>query len=206
MLKTFGAAVLVVLALTGCTSTAPTEPAPTSSAASPTPTETPITEPANVTAAFREIADASCAKANAEGVVETTADGAASNILVPKKFAYKEFNAVAVSEDDGFSLIWSTEDFVTCNASVGLAMAEESGGEYPLEVTFDSADGSFSTAFDGGQGFVIETRYIVSNGVIARAFLGPSDNELEMAITYGMPTDAQVEVLTKAVDAFLAED
>lgn len=204
MLKLFAAAALLV-AIAGCTTNSPTVPKPSAPASSPTPSESEIAEPTDVNAAFREIADASCAKANAEGVVETTADGAASNILVPKKFAYKDFNAVAVSEDDGFSLIWSTEDFVTCNASVGFAMVEDSGGEYLLEVTFDAADGSYSTVYDTGQDFVIENRYLVSDGVFVGAFLGPANNALEMSITYGMPTDEQIAVLEAAVDAFLAE-
>lgn len=204
MLKLFAAAALLV-AIAGCTTNSPTDPKSSAPAASPTSSESAIAEPTDVNAAFREIADASCAKANAEGVVETTADGAASNILVPKKFAYKDFNAVAVSDDDGFSLIWSTEDFVTCNASVGFAMADDSGGEYLLVVTFDETDGSYSTVYDPGQDFVIENRYLVSDGVIVGAFLGPANNALEMSITYGMPTDEQIAVLEAAVDAFLAE-
>ena len=205
MLKPFAAAALLV-ALAGCAATGPTDPAPSAPATSPTPSESAIAEPIDVNAAFREIADASCEKANAEGVVETTADGAASNILVPKKFAYKDFNAVAVSEDDGFSLIWSTEDFVTCNASVGFAMAEDSGGEYLLEVTFDETDGSYATVYDTGQDFVIENRYLVSDGVFIGAFLGPANTAVEMSITYGMPTAEQVAVPETAVDAFLAKD
>lgn len=205
MLKSFAAAALLV-ALAGCAATVLTDSSPSAPAPSPTPSESAIVEPTDVNAAFREIADASCEKANAEGVVETTADGAASNILVPKKFAYKDFNAVAVSEDDGFSLIWSTDDFVTCNASVGFAMAEDSGGAYLLEVTFDETDGSYATVYDTGQDFVIENRYLVSDGVFVGALLGPANTAVEMSITYGMPTDEQVAVLEAAVDAFLAED
>lgn len=198
------ATVVAVFALAGCASAPVPTASPTIGSPDPRPTVSDV--PADPSAAFREIADASCDRANAEGVVETTADGAASNILVPKANAYQDFNAVAVSEDDGWSLIWSTEEFTVCNASVGYSMSEESGGDYALVVTFNQSDGTFSTVYDGGEGYVFESSYAVDGGVFTQATLGPADNPLVMNITYGMPTDEQIAVLHSAVDAFLAEE
>lgn len=181
--------------------------------ATPTPTETealapsaaPTIDPRDPAVVFRLIADASCDEANEQGVVETTADGSASSILVPRSEAYEDFTAVAHTAEDGASLIWSTEDFLACNASVGFAMSEESGTDYPLDITFNEADGTYSTVFDGGEDFIIETTYEVANDKFVRATLGGDAEPVVMNIAYGMPTAEQIEILHLAVDEFLAD-
>ena len=201
----FAALAAIAVGVSGCSAAPAPSATPTTGGPDPTPSAS-VEVPADPVAAFRAIADASCNKANAEGVVETTVDGSAFSILLPKSDAYKDFTAVAVSADDGRSLIWSTEDFAVCNASVGFAMAEDSGGDYDLNVVFDVSDGSYSTTYDTGQDYVIEARYVVDDGVFSRVDLGPSDNVTEMTITYGMPTDEHIAELHAAVDEFLAEE
>jgi len=79
------------LLIAGCATSAPSDspsatPETTGSPAATAPdtaTPSPAAAPADVAAAFREIADASCDRANAEGIVERAADGSQKSILIP---------------------------------------------------------------------------------------------------------------------------
>ncbi len=173
---------------------------PPSSSVTPAPTKS--TVPVDPVAAFRSIADASCEQASTQGVVEMTADGAAGLIMIPKDDAYKDFNAVSFATEGGSDIVWTTEDFASCNASVGFAMAEESGGTYDLAVTVDTTTGMYRTEFSGDSAIV--TTYVITDGLISQAVLGSDDSAVTMNVTYGMPSDANVAILHDTVDAFLA--
>ena len=196
---------VAVLILAGCAAgnqgAIPTAtPQPTSS-----PTSSDIAEPADVTAAFREFAHASCDKANAEGVVESAWDGTQKSILIPKSMAYKDFNAVFVDDTGIPALIWETDSFASCNVSNAFALAEEAGGEYETDVTFNSADGTFETVLDQGEGQSVSFRYTVVDGLFVSQDIDADWGETTVEITYGIPSEDDIEFLRSAVDAFLAE-
>ena len=183
------------------TTGSPTATAPDTATASPTPT------PVDVVAAFREIADASCDRANAEGIVERTADGSQKSILIPKSTAYQDFNAAFYSKDEGASLIWSTENFGACIDSINFSLADEGGTTYKLDVTFNSADGTFTTSVDQGRNqkpFL--STYTVGNGVLVSRHIDADWGQMDVDFVYGMPSDEDIAILHDAVDAFLAKN
>jgi hypothetical protein len=176
-------------------------PQPTSS-----PTSSDIAEPEDVTAAFREFAHASCDKANAEGVVESSWGGTQKAILIPKSMAYKDFNAVFVDDTGIPALIWETDTFASCRESNGFALAEEAGGVYEAHVTFNTADGTFETVLDQGEGQSVTFRYTVVDGLFVSQDIDADWGETTVEITYGIPSEDDIEFLRLAVDAFLAEN
>ena len=201
---TFGAVALLV---TGCASSpSPTSPptSPTQPTATPSPTATALPIPNDIAGSFREVADASCAKASAEGVTEIAADGSGRLILVPKEDAYQDFSAVSVGASGVGDLIWSTEEFYACNASIGFSYSDESNSEYGL-IEFDPSDGSYTvTVGEGTDAFIAE--YTVSDGLI-RSGASTSDGKTTiLSVNYGMPAEADIEILRAAVDTFLAEE
>jgi hypothetical protein len=209
MIKTFGTSVLVLAALSGCAGAAPTEPPATPTqqpgptmTTSPTATAFPV--PDDVEGTFREIADASCEKASAEGVTEAGIDGGARLILVPKDQAYQDFSAVSIGASGVGQLIWSTEEFFACNASIGFSFADESNGEYG-DIEFDSSDGSYSvTVGEGNDAYIAE--YAVSDGLIRTGASVSGGERFVFGVEYGMPSEADIQILRDTVDAFLAED
>ncbi len=207
-----GTALVVVglahaLLLAGCASSSPMGTPSISSApsASPAPTSTEV--PADVRAAFRDIAHASCDKANSEGVVETSENGTQKAILIPKSAAYKDFSAVFVDDTGTPTLIWETDSFAACFASNGFALAEEAGQEFEIELTFNEADGTFHTSLDQGSDLApFVSTYSVSNGLIVRESISADWGETTIDVTYGMPSDDDISFLRLAVDEFLAEN
>jgi hypothetical protein len=170
------------------------------------PTSSDVPEPADVTAAFRDFAHASCDKANAEGVVESAWDGTQKSILIPKSMAYKDFNAVFVDDTGIPALIWETDTFASCRESNGFALAEEAGGVYETDVTFNSVDGTFETVLDQGEGQTVTFRFTVNDGVFVSQDIDADWGETTVEITYGMPPEDDIALLRAAVDAFLAEN
>ena len=198
---------LPALVLAGCASSSPTGMPSVSPEPSPSPTSTIIAEPVDVTEAFREIAYASCDKANAEGVVESGWDGTQKAIMIPKSMAYKDFNAVYVGENGVPALIWETDSFAACYASNAYSLAEEAGQEFDLGLTFNEADGTYQTTLDQGpdQDPFVAT-YTVSNGLIVQQHIDADWGETTVEVTYGMPSEEDIAFLQTAVDAFLAEN
>ena len=209
MIKTFGTSVLVLAALSGCAGAAPTEPpaTPTQQPGPTTttnPTATPFPVPDDVEGTFREIADASCEKASVEGVTEVGIDGGARLILVPKDQAYQDFSAVSFGASGVGQLIWSTEEFFACNASIGFSFADESNGKYG-DIEFDSSDGSYSvTVGEGNDAYIAE--YAVSDGLIRTGASVSGGERFVFGVKYGIPSEADIQILRDTVDAFLAED
>jgi len=201
---------LPALVLAGCASSSPTGMPSVSPEPSPSPTSTIIAEPVDVTEAFREIAYASCDKANAEGVVESGWDGDLTQkaILVPDSEAYKDYSAVFVGENGVLALIWETDSFASCNASNTYLLAEEAGQEAEIDLTFNDVDGTYQTTLDQGpdQEAPFVATYTVSNGLIVQQHIDADWGETTIEITYGMPSDEDLSYLRTAVDAFLAEN
>ena len=201
---------LPALLLAGCASPSPTETPSLSPDPSASPTSTIIAEPVDATDAFREIAHASCDKANAEGVVESGWDGDLTQkaILVPDSEAYQDYSAVFVGENGVLALIWETDSFASCNASNTYLLAEEAGQEAAFDLTFNEADGTYQTTLDQGpdQEAPFVATYTVSNGLIVQQHIDADWGETTIEITYGMPSEEDIAFLQTAVDAFLAEN
>jgi len=209
MIKRFGASMLLLAALSGCAGTSTTEPAviptqQTEPTATTSPTATALPIPDDVAGSFREIADASCATASAEGATEIATDGSGRLILVPKEDAYQDFSAVSVGESGVGELIWSTEVFYACNASIGFSYSDESNSEYGL-IEFDESDGSYTvTVGEGKDVFVAE--YTVSDGLIRTGSSTSGGETTVLTVEYGMPSEADIAILRATVDAFLADE
>jgi hypothetical protein len=201
---------LSALLLAGCAISSPTGIPSVSPEPSPSPTSTVIAEPVDATEAFREIAYASCDKANAEGVVESGWDGDLTQkaILVPDSEAYEDYSAVFVGENGVLALIWETDSFASCNASNAYSLAEEAGQEAAFDLTFNEADGTYQTTLDQGpdQEAPFVATYTVSNGLIVKQHIDADWGETTIEITYGMPSEDDIAFLRTAVDAFLAEN
>jgi hypothetical protein len=201
------ASLAAALLLAGCANSSPAGTPLTTTEPSTSPTSTGIAEPADVTQAFRDIAHASCDKANTEGVVESSWGGTQKAILVPDSMAYQDFSAVFVDENGVPALIWETDSFAACNASNTYSLAEEAGQEVDLGLTFNETDGTFQTTLDQGpdQDPFVAT-YSVSNGLIVQQHIDADWGETTIEITYGMPSDDDILMLQLAVDTFLAEN
>jgi hypothetical protein len=195
------------LLLAGCASSSPTGTPSSSPDPSSSPTSTIVAQPVDVTEAFREIAHASCDKANAEGVVESGWGGTQKAILVPDSEAYQDYSAVFVGENGVPALIWETDSFAACNASNAYSLAEEAGQEADLGLTFNEVDGTYQTILDQGpdQDPFVAT-YIVSNGLIVEQHIDADWGETTVEVTYGIPSDDDISMLQLAVDTFLAEN
>lgn len=198
-----------VLILAGCADTepAPIPPAMPEPSSSPTTPATPaITAPDDVTAAFREIAQASCDKAAAEGVVESSWGGTQKAILVPKSMAYQDYSAVFVDENGVPALIFSAENFASCGAHSGFLQAEEAGDTYDIDLSFNLDDGTFESVLDQGEGQSVTFRYTVADGVFVSQDIDADWGETTVDITYGTPSDDDFAMLRSAVDELFAED
>lgn len=194
----------VMFAVAGCATSIVTTSLPTEPAATVSPTATADAVPDDVEGSFRTIADASCEKAYADGVTESANDGSGRLILVPKDQGYQDFSAVSIGESGTGELIWSTEVFYACNASIGFSFADESNSDYGV-IEFDESDGSYTvTVGEGGDAFV--ATYTVSDGLIRTGSSMSAGDKAVLDVKYGMPSESDIQILRETVDAFLAED
>lgn len=186
------------LALTGCAAT----PSPTQI---PTPTASPLSAE-QARSAFEAIATASCDKAMAEGVVEQSleADGF-TLVMVPKDQGYQDFSAAYFEPADTYELIWETDALSACGAAIQFAMAQESGTEVDLAVSFDETDGTFATEQDLGEYGMSNLKYEVANGLLSTIQIQGSSSPDKRSIRYGNLQEADWNILRTAVDRYLAD-
>ena len=139
--------------------------------------------------------------------MEGATDGSQKSILIPKSMAYQDFSAVYYSADEGATLIWSTENFAACIDSINFALADEGSTTYKIDVTFDSAGGTFTTSVNQGrnQKPYLST-YTVENGVFVAQHIDADWGQMDVGFVYGMPSEEDIAILHDAVDAFLAEN
>ncbi len=188
----------VSLALTGCA-------APPSPTQSPTPTTSPLSAE-QARSAFEAIATASCDKAMAEGVVEQSLGTEGFTlVMVPKDQAYQDFSAAYFEPADTYELIWETDALSACGAAIQFAMAQESGTEVDLAVSFDETDGSFATEQDLGEYGMSNLKYEVANGLLSAIEIQGSTSPDKRSIRYGNLQEADWNILRTAVDRYLAD-
>lgn len=169
----------------------------------PTETVAPTTAPIDVPASFRDIADTSCDRANREGVTESTEDG--EMFLVPVEQAYQDFSAAFDTRNDGIGVIWSTEVFFVCAASIGYQMSADGGVDYPVVVTFDETTNTYRTLLEVEDYGTLDYTYRVNDGVFVSVEWITPDDAGSTTIVYGPPSEEQLSVLRTAVDEFVAE-
>lgn len=199
-MKHFAAiALAATLALSGCSTQVLTPtPTPTSS---PAKTFEALT-PAQAKAEFAKLAEASCDKAMAEGVVEGS--DKILVVAVPKDQAYKDYSAAYTENGEKFGLIWELDALLSCADSFSFTMAAEAGQEADIAVTFNDEDGTFTTFEDFGEFGTSNYKFSVDNGV----FTSAENLDEPFGITtikYGAPNEQELNVLHTAVDEFLAK-
>jgi hypothetical protein len=152
---------------------------------------------------FDEIAKASCDKAMAEGVVETsTAADGFTLVMVPKDASYKDFSAAFFAQPDDYQLIYEVDAFSACSAAMQFSLAEEGGGVVDMEIEYDLNDGSFVTTQDLGEFGINKLEYQSKDGLfVGVKTLGESKAD-PRTISYGY-SEEDMQILITAVDRFL---
>lgn len=194
-----GLATVLALALTGCAG----QTVGSSGSPSAQPSSSVPTAPVDVEASFKAIADDSCDRAYSEGVLEESADGIM--FLVPEGQAYQDYSAAFDSESDGIGVIWSTEVFFACAASIGYQMSAEGSAEYPVAVTFDESTGDYRAQVEVEDYGTLDYTYTVADGVFTGVEWVSPEESGTTTISYGPPSSEHIDVLRRAVDEFLAD-
>lgn len=184
--------------LSACSTPVTNQPAAVPSHANLTPTQ--------ATEKFIKIADASCNKALAVGVVEKSVDSNGFTlVMVPKDQAYQDFSAAYFQPKNTYELIWETDALSACSASMSFSLAKEGGSESDIKVTYNSSDGTFETTQDLGEYGISHIRYTVAEELFSGTETLDSDTPDARTIKYGDLTDGDWKILKTAVDAFLAD-
>jgi FPC/CPF motif-containing protein YcgG len=162
--------------------------------------------PAEAKAQFETIANASCDKAMAEGVVEQSiASDGFTLVMVPKEEGYKDFSAAYFEPADNYELIWEADALSACSASISFSLAAEAGVESEIKVTFDGRDSTFETFEDLGEFGTSRLRYNVDNGLLSRIEVLDATSIDARMIRYGNLQDADWNILRTAVDRYLED-
>jgi hypothetical protein len=189
----------LVLVTSGCSAT--NQP---TLAESPTAVPTLTAEEAE--AQFKTIARASCQEALEKGTLEKSEDpGGFTLVMVPKDDAYKDFSAAYFQPDDTYELIWETDAFSACGASMTYDLAEEAGQESDLEVIYNAELQQFETFQDFGEFGVSRLGYEILDGKISSVQDLETKDSAKRTVTYGNLTEAEINILTTAVERYLAD-
>lgn len=189
----------LLLLLAGC---APAEPIPT---ATPTPTPTITQTQAEIEAEFYKIAEDSCAKGQAEGLVERFINDVPSRIIaLSKDDAYLDYSAIYIDNKGVAQVLYELET-TACGPGYLISMMEEANhdntGDYEHYVK-KNKDGSFvwtqATYTEEGSKLK-ETIFEVSEGLLVKAT--PEDVKNTRGLEYGPVSDVDMQALKDAVDA-----
>ena len=191
----------LLLALAGC---APAEPEPTTT---PTPTPTVTQTQAEIEAEFYKIADDSCAKGQAEGLVERFINDVPSRIIaLAKEDAYLDYSAIYIDNKGVAQVLYELET-TACGPGYLISMMEEANqdntGDYEHYVKKNN-DGTFvwtqSTYSETGSKLA-DTIFEVADGLLVKAI--PEDVKNTRSLEYGPVSDVDMQALKDAVDAEL---
>lgn len=154
---------------------------------------------------FEVIATASCDKAMAEGVVEQSIDpNGFTLVMVPKDQVYQDFSAAYFEPADTYELIWEADALSARGAAIQFALAQESGTEVDLTVSFDQNDGSYLTVQDLGEFGISKLKYQVADSLLSSVETQSSADTAIRTIRYGNLQDSDWQILRTAVDRYLA--
>ena len=156
---------------------------------------------------FATIANASCDKAMAEGVVEQSisSDGF-TLVMVPKEEGYKDYSAAYFEPADTYELIWEADAFSACGASISFSLAAEAGVESDIQVAFNATDSTFETTQDLGEFGISRLKYQTTDGLLRQIEILDSTVSDVRSIRYGNLSDEHWQILRTAVDRFLSEN
>jgi len=158
--------------------------------------------PAEAKTAYEAIAKASCDKAQADGVVET--DGNYTSVMVSRASAYQGYSAAYFQKPAKYDLIWEANAFNACSDWFTFSTAADAKKPAAIDVTYDSATGSFDTKQDLGSFGVFSSRMTVKDGLIVSALNLKDKAAKVVTVQYGNLTNDQLAILKKAVDDYLA--
>lgn len=158
-------------------------------------------------ASYSKIAQDSCDKALAEGVVEyVQGEEGFTSVMVPKAEAYRDYSAAyydnATAQHD---LIWETDAFSACADANALSLASEAGQKPDFTVAFNAANGTYVTSRDLGDYGIAELQYTVANGLMVTMVQLNGEGGDPHLIRYGNLTADDHAILETAADEFLAE-
>jgi hypothetical protein len=163
--------------------------------------------PAEAKAQFETIANASCDKAMAEGVVEQSiASDGFTLVMVPKEEGYKDFSAAYFEPADTYELIWEADALSACGASISFSLAAEAGVESDIEVAFNSTDSTFETTQYLGEFGISRLKYQTTDGLLSQIEILDSTVADVRSIRYGNLSDEDWKILQTAVDRYLADE
>lgn len=177
-------ALSILLVLTSCTGSIDDDPA----------------SPADPTAAFIEVAIASCDKALAEGVVEKTPGIELKAVMVPKEMGIEGYSAAYFQGPDTYELIWETDFFFACSIANQATLSEEAGMQLDLDVEVDG-DMYLVTQLDFDQD-PYTTEYFVESGLIQKARSTSERQQIETLISYGGELEYSLEIIREALLRF----
>lgn len=191
----------LLLALAGC---APAEPEPTTT---PTPTPTVTQTQAEIEAEFYKIADDSCAKGQAEGLVERFINDVPSRIIaLAKEDAYLDYSAIYIDNKGVAQVLYELET-TACGPGYLISMMEEANhdntGDYEHYVKKNN-DGTFvwtQSRYSEDGPKLEDTIFEVADGLIVKAI--PEDVKNTRSLEYGPVSDVDMQALKDAVDAEL---
>lgn len=193
---------VAALILSGCASGPTDRPS-----ASNSPTAAASLSPQEAMDAYSAIAQASCDKALAEGVVEyVPGEEGFTSVMVPKSEAYREYSAAyfdnATQQHD---LIWETDAFSVCADANAIGLAAEAGQKPDFTVEFNPTTGVYVTTRDLGEYGISELQYTVANGLMVTMVQLNGEGGDPHLIRYGNLTPNDLAILETAVDEFLAD-
>jgi len=198
--STIGKSALVavlLVGLSGCASPAP----------KPTPTPPKTQTQAEIEKEFYAIADASCAKAQKENIIERFDNQAPSVIIaLARENAYRDYSAIYIDEKGKVQVIYELE-LTVCEPGYLISMMEEANhdntGDYEHYVK-KNKDGSFvwtQSRYSEEGSKLADTTYEVTDGLFTKSI--PEDGIYTRSFEYGPISDADMQIFKDAIDAEL---
>lgn len=158
-------------------------------------------------AAYSKIAQASCDKALAVGVVEyVPGEEGFTSVMVPKSEAYREYSAAYFDNaTEKHDLIWETDAFSSCADANALSLAADAGQKPDFTVEFNANTGVYVTTRDLGDYGISNLQYTVANGLVVTMVQLNGEGGDPHLIRYGNLTANDHAILETAADEFLAK-
>jgi hypothetical protein len=147
---------------------------------------------------FKAIAQASCEKARTEGVREHTVDNSFQSVMVPKESSIDGYSAVWHEPPDRYELIYETDFFMSCAASITFGLFEEAGIYPTIEVT-KTADGY--TTVDSQNPRFTELNFEVTDGLISAVSIQDLENPTKILIEYAPDRGFSLELIRLAIES-----
>lgn len=209
------AIVLTVTLAFGVSSCAPVAPPPPV-APNPTPTANVVTmTPEDAWDSFGEVSRQSCREAYTGLVEEDVVGPNSGQLKIRLTFEQAGENSLAIVSPQGDADIDINHfEFYACEVQGYLVTLDnvqfDSMGDaiYPyepglaLEVTYNSADGSYSTVRQLEDGSIRRLEYTVTNGLFTR--VANLDDGSETTLTYGEPDSNLTAIVNDAYDAYFS--